>query len=185
MRARALRTAACTGRPAASAAALVEIPAVNGVIVDDPATGKPKEIVYRDYVDISATNDEDAATWCVGLRSFVDKQRGVVLGHRRRDGPHVELAEVGVSDNGAREIFREAKAPARVGSAGHLALQFGQGFAFLRRDFVPCPLNCAFGFLFGVGHDLLTHLRGRSHVLWDAIIGTNWWSWCYQGYFNS
>ena len=37
----------------ASAAALVEIPAVNGVIVDDPATGKPKEIVYRDYVDIS------------------------------------------------------------------------------------------------------------------------------------
>ena len=51
------------------------------------------ECANGDYVDISATNDEDAATWCVGLRSFVDKQRGVVLGHRRHDDAWVYRAQ--------------------------------------------------------------------------------------------
>ena len=49
---------------------------------------------------------------------------GAVLGHGRCDGTHVKLAEIGVSDNGAHEIFRQPKAPTRVGGAGDFALQF-------------------------------------------------------------
>ena len=55
------------------------------------------------------------------------------------------------------------------GHISHLVPQFGQGFAFLRRDFVPCPVNCAFGFLFGVGHDLQANLLGRFPRLADDL----------------
>eukprot|EP01043_Picozoa_sp_COSAG02_P028216 COSAG02_NODE_1700_length_11253_cov_40.995786_7_plen_1401_part_00 len=45
------------------------------------------------FVDISTTCDEDAETWCIGLRSFVDKQQGVSLGHRSHEDPWVYRAQ--------------------------------------------------------------------------------------------
>ena len=51
------------------------------------------ECANGDFVDISTTCDEDAETWCIGLRSFVDKQQGVSLGHRAHEDPCVYRAQ--------------------------------------------------------------------------------------------
>eukprot|EP01043_Picozoa_sp_COSAG02_P021133 COSAG02_NODE_1064_length_14845_cov_137.957616_6_plen_1425_part_00 len=51
------------------------------------------ECANGDFVDISTTCDEDAETWCIGLRAFVDKQQGVSLGHRAHEDPWVYRAQ--------------------------------------------------------------------------------------------
>lgn len=51
------------------------------------------ECANGDFVDISTECDEDAETWCIGLRSFVDKQQGVSLGHRSHEDPWVYRAQ--------------------------------------------------------------------------------------------
>ena len=51
------------------------------------------ECANGDFVDISTTCDEDAEAWCIGLRSFVDKQQGVSLGHRAHEDPWVYRAQ--------------------------------------------------------------------------------------------